>query len=144
MLPLYYHLGKTHAFFWKNPLLFFVHRSSDLPRLSGYFQIRLLETLVSFYMVMAMGITLILKYLEKKELFINIHNQGDAADRLLDQINKRYNESLLIQEIGQASSMLPEVDKLLSFIMESLGKRLDFDRGMIMLVNKQKDVSFIR
>ncbi len=35
--------------------------------------------------------------------------------------------------------MILEVDKLLSFIMESLQKRLDFDRGMIMLANKQKD-----
>ena len=52
----------------------------------------------------------------------NIKNQGDAADRLMDQINKRYNEALLVQEIGQASSMIMEVDALLRFIMESLGK----------------------
>ena len=90
-------------------------------------------------MVMAMGVTLYTEHLEKKEFLANIQNQGDAADRLLDQINKRYNEALLIQEIGQASSMILEIDKLLRFIMESLGKRLDFDRGMIMLANKQKD-----
>jgi PAS domain S-box-containing protein/putative nucleotidyltransferase with HDIG domain len=97
------------------------------------------EKLVLLYMLMVMGVTLYTERLEKKELLANIHNQGDAADRLLDQINKRYNESLLIREIGQASSMIPEVDKLLEFIMESLQKRLDFDRGMIMLANKQKD-----
>ncbi|MCK9392199.1 MAG: PAS domain S-box protein [Syntrophales bacterium] len=97
------------------------------------------DTLVLLYMVMAMGVTLYTEYLEKKDLLANIHNQGDAADRLLDQINKRYNEALLIQEIGQASSMILEDDKLLIFIMESLEKRLDFDRGMIMLTNKQKD-----
>ena len=90
-------------------------------------------------MVMVMGVTLYTEHLEKKELLANIHNQGDAADRLMEQINKRYNESLLIQEIGQASAMILEVDKLLRFIMESLQKRLDFDRGMIMLANKQKD-----
>jgi PAS domain S-box-containing protein/putative nucleotidyltransferase with HDIG domain len=90
-------------------------------------------------MVMAMGVTLYTEYLEKKELLVNIQNQGNAADRLLDQINKRYNESLLIQEIGQASSMILDVDKLLVSIMGFLGKGLDFDRGMIMLANKQKD-----
>jgi PAS domain S-box-containing protein/putative nucleotidyltransferase with HDIG domain len=90
-------------------------------------------------MVIAMSVTLYTEHLEKKELLTNMQNQGDAADRLLDQINKRYNEALLIQEIGQASSMILEVDELLRFIIESLGKRLDFDRGMIMLANKQKD-----
>jgi PAS domain S-box-containing protein/putative nucleotidyltransferase with HDIG domain len=95
--------------------------------------------LVLLYLVMVMGVTLYTEHLEKEELFANIHNQGDAADRLLEQINRRYNESLLIQEIGQASSMILDVDELLKCIMESLGKRLDFDRGMIMLANKQKD-----
>jgi PAS domain S-box-containing protein/putative nucleotidyltransferase with HDIG domain len=97
------------------------------------------DALVLLYLVMIMGVTLYTEHLEKKELIANIHNQGDAADRLMEQINRRYNESLLIQEIGQASAMILEVDKLLGLIMESLQKRLDFDRGMIMLANKQKD-----
>jgi PAS domain S-box-containing protein/putative nucleotidyltransferase with HDIG domain len=95
--------------------------------------------LVLLYMVMILGVTMYTEHLERKELLANIQNQGDSAELLLDQINKRYNEALLIQEIGQASSMIMEVDQLLNFIMESLGKRLDFDRGMIMLANKQKD-----
>jgi PAS domain S-box-containing protein/putative nucleotidyltransferase with HDIG domain len=97
------------------------------------------DALILLYMVIAMSVTLYTEHLEKKELLANIQNQGDAADRLLDQINKRYNEALLIQEIGQASSMILEANALLRFIIESLGERLDFDRGMIMLVNKQKD-----
>ncbi|MGA2780761.1 MAG: HD domain-containing phosphohydrolase [Smithella sp.] len=97
------------------------------------------DALILMYMIMVMGVTLYTEHLEKKELLANIQNQGDSAERLLEQINKRYNESLLIQEIGQASSMIMEEDQLLNFIMESLGKRLDFDRGMIMLANKQKD-----
>jgi PAS domain S-box/uncharacterized domain HDIG len=97
------------------------------------------DKVVLSFVIMFMSLALYSEYLEKKELIANIQNQGDAADQLMDQINKRYNESLLIQEIGQASSMILEVDELLEFIMESLAKRLDFDRGMIMLVNKQKD-----
>jgi hypothetical protein len=73
-------------------------------------------------------------------LIENIHNQGDAAERLLDQINRRYSEALLIQEIGQAASMMQEVDQWLNYVMESLIKRLDFDRGMIMLASKSKDL----
>ncbi len=57
--------------------------------------------------------------LEKKELIENIHNQGDAAERLLDQINRRYSEALLIHEIGQAASMMQEVLQWLDYVMES-------------------------
>jgi PAS domain S-box-containing protein/putative nucleotidyltransferase with HDIG domain len=97
------------------------------------------DTLVLFYIVMVLGVSLYTEYLEKNELVASIQKQGDSAERLLDNINKRYSEAQLIQEIGQASSMIIDVDELLRFIMESLGKRLDFDRGMIMLANKQKD-----
>ena len=131
---------KTRAFFWKKIRSYsllpgFVICFISLGILSPVYW----DTLVLLYMVMAMGVTLYVEYLEKKELLVNIQNQGDAADRLLDQINKRYNEALLIQEIGQAASMILDVDKLLVSIMESMEKRLDFDRGMIMLTNKQKD-----
>lgn len=131
---------KTHAFFWKkissySLILGFVICLIFLGILNPVHW----DALVLLYMVIGMGVTLYSEHLEKKELLTNIQNQGDSAERLLDQINKRYNEALLIQEIGQASSMIMEVDELLRFIMESLGKRLDFDRGMIMLANKQKD-----
>jgi PAS domain S-box-containing protein/putative nucleotidyltransferase with HDIG domain len=95
--------------------------------------------LVVLYVTMALSVTLYTEHMEKNNLLANIQNQGDSAERLLDNINKRYNEAHLIQEIGQASSMIMDVDQLLRFIMESLGKRLNFDRGMIMLANKQKD-----
>ena len=71
-------------------------------------------------------------------MITTIRNQGDAADRLIDQINTSYNNALLVQEIGQATSMILEINQLLAFIMEALEKRLDFDRGMIMLANREK------
>jgi PAS domain S-box-containing protein len=131
---------KTRAFFWK--------RIRNYSFISGFIicaiSLGILnpshwDTLVFLYIIMAMGVTLYVEHLGKKELLANIQSQGDAAERLLDQINKRYNESLLIQEIGQAASMIPDIDKLLVSIMEFMGKRLEFDRGMIMLANKQKD-----
>ncbi|MBN1381564.1 MAG: PAS domain S-box protein [Deltaproteobacteria bacterium] len=78
------------------------------------------------------------EHLDKKELSINMEKEGSAAEQLLSQMNMRYNEALLIQEIGQATSMILESDKLLLYIMEALEKRLDFDRGGIMLANKHK------
>ncbi|MCX5827804.1 MAG: PAS domain S-box protein [Deltaproteobacteria bacterium] len=131
---------KTRVFFWKRIrnysfILGFILCLISLGMLNPMYW----DTLVLLYIVTAMGVTLYTEHLEKKDLLANIQNQGDAADRLLDQINKRYNEALLIQEIGQAASMILDVDKLLVSIMESLEKRLDFDRGMIMLADKQKN-----
>ena len=131
---------KTRAFSWKRIRNYSFILGFLLCIMSlGFLDPVYWDTLVFSYIIMAIGATLYVESLEKKDLLANIQNQGDAADRLLDQINKRYNEALLIQEIGQASSIILEVDKLLRFIMESLEKRLDFDRGMIMLANRQKD-----
>jgi len=98
--------------------------------------------LVLSTVLFSMGAFLHSEHLEKKELTENITSQSNAADQLLDQINLRYNESLLIQEIGQATSSILDIDKLLKFVMDTLEKRLDFDRGMIMLANKQRDRLF--
>lgn len=77
-------------------------------------------------------------HLENNDLLRNINAQGDAAERLLDQINQRYNEVTLVKEIGQATSMILDIDKLLTFIMKLIEKHLDFDRGMIMLADREK------
>ncbi|MFQ5485165.1 MAG: hypothetical protein ACE5DO_07510, partial [Desulfobacterales bacterium] len=42
-------------------------------------------------------------FLEKKYLRKTIHAQGDGAKRYLDEMNIRYNNALLVQEIGQAA-----------------------------------------
>ena len=78
------------------------------------------------------------EHLENKELTKTIETQGDAAKDLLDQINIRYNEALVVQEIGQATSMLTDIQKLLKSIIEAMERRLDFDRGGIWLASKEK------
>ena len=98
------------------------------------------DGLILSYVALLIGLTLQAEHLEKKELLSIIDNQADASDLLLDQINSRYNEALLIQEIGQAASIMNEVDQLLRHTMKSLITRLDFDRGMIMLANEQKNL----
>ncbi|MCD6571591.1 MAG: phosphohydrolase, partial [Deltaproteobacteria bacterium] len=77
-------------------------------------------------------------HLEKKELANTIKTQGDAAKDLLDEMNIRYNDALLIQEIGQASSTILNIDKLINTVVSIMEKRMDFDRGMIMLANEKK------
>ncbi|MFH1127066.1 MAG: GAF domain-containing protein, partial [archaeon] len=96
------------------------------------------DVLVLSFLLIVIGTTLYTEHREKKELIDTIRNQGDAADRLIDQINVSYNNALLVHEIGQATSMILNINKLLTFIVEALEKRLDFDRGMIMLANRER------
>lgn len=85
-----------------------------------------------------MGISLYHAYLEKRELVTTIKTHRTLADDLLDEINARYNNATLIQEIGQASSNILDIDELLAFVMGTIKKRLNYDRGLIMLANQEE------
>jgi class 3 adenylate cyclase/putative methionine-R-sulfoxide reductase with GAF domain len=82
-----------------------------------------------------LGISFYFEHLDNRELSKNIEGQRDAAELLLDQINIRYNEAQLIKEIGQATSMLLDTEKLLKSVVQAIQNRLDFDRGGIWLAN---------
>lgn len=75
---------------------------------------------------------------ENEELVRTIQNQKDNAEYVLDQINIRYNDALLVKEIGQATSSQLDIDKLLKSVVDIMKKRLDFDRGGIWLANPEK------
>ena len=50
----------------------------------------------------------------------------------------RHNTALLIQEIGQATSSILNIDSLLKAVVRIMEMHTDFDRGMIMLANSDK------
>jgi len=77
-------------------------------------------------------------FLEKNELKTSFENHGDMAGDLLKEIDTRYNNAMLVQEIGQASSHILNIDKLLQLTLEVIEKRLDFDRGLIMLTDQNR------
>ncbi|MBN1614563.1 MAG: PAS domain S-box protein [Deltaproteobacteria bacterium] len=93
--------------------------------------------LLSCLLVLA-GFYFMIERLEKKDLLRQITDESDMADRLLNEINFRYNENLLIREVGEATSKILDIDALLKFIMDALETRSDFDRGMIMLADKER------
>ena len=67
------------------------------------------------------------------ELARIITAQGESSRAHLDEMNIRYNNALLIQEIGQVTSSILDHDRLIEAIVQAMKKRLDFDRGLIML-----------
>jgi PAS domain S-box-containing protein len=93
---------------------------------------------VLLYVMFVLTFIFYTEHMEKKELAMTLESQGELADSLLDEINIRYNNATLIHEIGQATSIILDSEKLLNLIMEAMENRLDFDRGMIMLSNKEK------
>jgi PAS domain S-box-containing protein/putative nucleotidyltransferase with HDIG domain len=91
-----------------------------------------------FCIALSAGISYLTERIDRLNLAKNMESQGDAAGRLIEQINISYNNTLLVHEIGQATSSILDIDRLLSFVMEALEKRLDFDRGMILLANRER------
>lgn len=84
------------------------------------------------------GFSLHSAFLEKRELKRTIETQGNAAQELIHEINMRYNNALLIQEIGRSSSGIRDKNSLCYTIVNLMQKHLDFDRGMIMLASDDK------
>ncbi len=87
-------------------------------------------------------ITLMLSYyienLEKKALIKTIETQSESAHDSIVESDLRYNDALLVQEIGQATSNIFDINQLLRTVAGVMEKRLDFDRGMIMLTDKKE------
>ena len=75
---------------------------------------------------------------ELAEITSSMEQLTESRDQLMDQLDANYNNAMLTSEIGQAISSLDSIDRVLKSVVEVLGKRLDFDRGMIMLANEER------
>ncbi|MBW2557439.1 MAG: PAS domain S-box protein [Deltaproteobacteria bacterium] len=84
------------------------------------------------------GISAYSEHLEKEEFRSTLKSDSEIAGDLMEQTNVRYNNALLIQEIGQGTSSILNPDQLLSCTMDVLRKRLGFDRGTIMLADEER------
>jgi len=76
--------------------------------------------------------------LEKRELNSAIANLRDSTDKLLEQISVNYNNALMINEMGLAISKHTDIDDILTSIVKVLERRLDYNRGMILLASEDK------
>ena len=83
-------------------------------------------------------LTLIGESMEKGELRNSVNNLKDSTDKLVDQITINYNNSLMINEVGQLITGNTKVEEVLSSVVKISQKRLNFDRGIILLANKDK------
>jgi hypothetical protein len=90
------------------------------------------------FALLSAGVSYYAEYLEKKELTQTVETQKATAEDQILESNIRYNNALLVQEIGQAASKILTIDDLFRSVIKVMDKRLDFDRGMIMLADEEK------
>ena len=83
-------------------------------------------------------LTLVGESMEKGELRKSVDNLKDSTDKLVDQITINYNNSLMINEVGQLIVGKTKVEDVLSKVIKISQKRLNFDRGIILLANRDK------
>jgi PAS domain S-box-containing protein len=76
-------------------------------------------------------------HLEKADLTRTVVAQGDAAQEHIHDVNTRYSNALLVQEVGNATATILNKDELITTIMAIMQNRLNFDRGAIMLANAE-------
>jgi PAS domain S-box-containing protein len=88
--------------------------------------------------VICLSIRLVGSRLEAGELAGLLKEQGDAAGRLLEEIEARYQNARMIQEIGIAGADILEVNTFLASVMASMSRNLDFTRGMIALCSDDR------
>ena len=75
----------------------------------------------------------------KKEVKPSLQNIRISTEELLNQININYNNVLLSNEIGHVISKQTDINSILNSLVQILQKRLDFDRGLLLLADKDKE-----
>ncbi len=76
--------------------------------------------------------------MEKEELVAAVQNLTDSTDTLFDKLNLSYNNASLIHELGLTLTRQRHIDGILQDVAQILERRLDFDRGMILLADKER------
>jgi HD-GYP domain-containing protein (c-di-GMP phosphodiesterase class II) len=83
-------------------------------------------------------LTMVGDRIEKGELRNSMSNLSGTTDKLIEQIEINYNHAKLVNEVGQAISRETSIEDVLTNVIEISEKRLDYDRGLILLANKEK------
>jgi len=131
--------GETPFLIWKRIRNYFM-LISILISLGLFFVLPLQSwgVLVLFCSFISITLALIAEYIEKKALVKTVKTQGSVANDLINEINIRHNNTLLIQNIGQTTSSIIGIDDLIKTVTSIMELHMDFDRGLIMLVNDNK------
>ncbi len=131
---------ESYSALWKNVRTYFtifLLILFGLVTFSGHRDIAI-AILLPFFILALFLITIYVKRLENNELNAALSNLQDSSDKLLDQLNSRHNDSLLIYELGLAFNKKSDLDDIFREVIQAFQNRLDYDRGLILLPNKER------
>ncbi|TLM68855.1 MAG: HD domain-containing protein [Deltaproteobacteria bacterium] len=90
----------------------------------------------------ALSLVLTLTWLAERGARREVQNSLDnlviSRDLLMEQLDANYNNAQMSNEIGRAVSTPTDIDQVLAQVIQVLEKRLDFDRGLILLVTSDR------
>jgi HD-GYP domain-containing protein (c-di-GMP phosphodiesterase class II) len=130
---------ESKAEFWKRIRNFFIPGAIlGMAAYAIFSQGRLTLLLGAAAAFILLAIAFVGEYLEKKELNSAIDNLRTATDKVFENGDRNYNHALMINEIGHIISKYNQIDALLSQVIEILRKRLDYDRGLILLAGADR------
>lgn len=89
-------------------------------------------------------LTVVITLLENRELKAAVARLAESSDELVDQINVNYQNALMVNEIGQTLSKERNIGDILEGVVDTLERRLDYDRGVILLANPEKSRLVVR
>ena len=75
---------------------------------------------------------------EKRELAERMTLQVESEETMFEQAQRRYNESMLVRDVGEAISQVLDPDDLIDRIMRVIKEHYDYRRGAVFLVNEEK------
>lgn len=85
--------------------------------------------------VLFLALSYVALSLEKGELRKAIGSLRTTTDQLIDRASRHYEHALMINEIGRIIGKCTRIDTLLPEVCMVLQKRLDFDRGLVLLTS---------
>jgi len=98
-----------------------------------------LSTVIPISIAIFLSLSWYASILNVRELDKAVDILRDSSDELIEQINVNYKNSLLTNELSQALSKGLELGNILSNVIDILEERLDYDRGLILLANNEKN-----
>jgi PAS domain S-box-containing protein len=130
---------KTPSFIWKRIRNYFLLLAFPCSLVLLWFMTPATWSIaILIFAMVATAVSFYAEYLEKRELIHTVETQKATAEDHILESTIRYNNALLVQEIGQVASKVLAIDELLKSVAAVMKKRLDFDRGMIMLADESK------
>jgi len=84
------------------------------------------------------GLSLVADNLQKGMLSKSLFHLRNSSEEMVDQISRNYNNALLTNEISHAISSKTTIEDILQSVSHTFEKRLDFDRGLILLADADK------